>query len=108
MVLGVGDRLLNLSLAYNRRHIDLVLKPVRTSVSIHLTSLGVTQLSLKRLNKLVQVPNLTLKHNKLLGLEERRCLFSIMLGLVFGVKGLRNLIQEVEAFCGLLTRCSWS
>ena len=103
----MGDGPLDLSLVYDRRYIDLVFEAVCAPIRIHPTPLGVAQLSLKVLDELIQVSDLTLKQNQLLGLEQRRASLSIPLGLVIGVEGLRDLVQEVETFYGWLARSGW-
>ena len=88
--------MLDLDPVNDRCYIDLILKPIRTSICIHSAPLRVIQLGTKGLNELVEVPNLSMEQDELLRLEQDRGSFGVTLGLVLGIERLGDLVQEVE------------
>lgn len=83
-------------------NVNLVLKSVGMAISIDTAAFCIVELATEGKNGTVEIANLGLEENELLGLEHQGGAVSLTARLDFRIQSFGNLFEDISAFGGRL------
>ena len=83
-----------------RIDIELVLKPVGTTISIDTVTFCIISLAAEGKDCVVKVADLGLQEDELVGLKHRGCTIGLAAGLGLRIEGLGDPFENISTFSG--------